>query len=251
VFVGAPGSRPTGVLGRLEPLQRQIRRLPVPHSSLARQTHKPGDRQQPDREPAEAEDLVGIPWRVVRLNRTAGTCAATSSGRPDRCRVGDGCRPEPSTCSCWRSSHDISSPGGGGRTRQASMIAAFATTIRPYETIRFTGGSHDGRRGGVRVPMVPSSTGRRAVAERWPQRPQCVGDLTQPYRGAFRDVPGELARRCILAGCPRQHCPRPFGGSGTTALVARDLGRRSILVELNPDYAELAARRLQQLSLLA
>jgi hypothetical protein len=40
-------------------------------------------------------------------------------------------------------------------------------------------------------------------------------------------------------------------GSGTTALVARRLGRRSIGIELNPDYAALAARRLQQLSLFA
>jgi DNA modification methylase len=43
----------------------------------------------------------------------------------------------------------------------------------------------------------------------------------------------------------------PFIGSGTTALVARRLGRRTIGVELNPTYAELATRRLQQLSLLA
>jgi DNA modification methylase len=43
----------------------------------------------------------------------------------------------------------------------------------------------------------------------------------------------------------------PFMGSGTTALVARRLGRRSIGVELNPDYAALCARRLQQLSLFA
>jgi DNA modification methylase len=43
----------------------------------------------------------------------------------------------------------------------------------------------------------------------------------------------------------------PFMGSGTVALVARKLGRRSIGVELNPAYAELCARRLQQLSLLA
>ena len=41
----------------------------------------------------------------------------------------------------------------------------------------------------------------------------------------------------------------PFMGSGTTALVARRLGRRSIGIELNPDYAALCARRLQQLSL--
>lgn len=43
----------------------------------------------------------------------------------------------------------------------------------------------------------------------------------------------------------------PFLGSGTTALVAREHGRRCVGIELNPDYAEMAARRLGQLSLLA
>ena len=43
----------------------------------------------------------------------------------------------------------------------------------------------------------------------------------------------------------------PFMGSGTTAQVARRLGRRSIGIELNLEYAQLAARRLQQLSLFA
>jgi hypothetical protein len=43
----------------------------------------------------------------------------------------------------------------------------------------------------------------------------------------------------------------PFLGSGTTAYVARKHGRRSIGIELNPAYAELAARRMQQQSLFA
>jgi DNA modification methylase len=36
----------------------------------------------------------------------------------------------------------------------------------------------------------------------------------------------------------------PFAGSGTTLLVARRLGRSSMGIELNPEYAELARRRL-------
>lgn len=42
-----------------------------------------------------------------------------------------------------------------------------------------------------------------------------------------------------------------FMGSGTTALVARKLGRTSIGIELNESYAEMCARRLGQQSLLA
>ena len=36
----------------------------------------------------------------------------------------------------------------------------------------------------------------------------------------------------------------PFAGSGTTAVVAERLGRDSILVELNPDYAAMAKKRI-------
>jgi site-specific DNA-methyltransferase (adenine-specific) len=41
----------------------------------------------------------------------------------------------------------------------------------------------------------------------------------------------------------------PFAGSGTTLLVARNHGRRSIGIELNPDYCRIAAERLAQQSL--
>ena len=38
----------------------------------------------------------------------------------------------------------------------------------------------------------------------------------------------------------------PFGGSGTTALVAERLGRKAILIELNPDYCKQAMERIAQ-----
>ena len=36
----------------------------------------------------------------------------------------------------------------------------------------------------------------------------------------------------------------PFGGAGTTGLVADRLQRNAILIELNPAYAEMARRRI-------
>ena len=36
----------------------------------------------------------------------------------------------------------------------------------------------------------------------------------------------------------------PFGGSGTTGLVANNLGRNATLIELNPQYINIAEDRI-------
>jgi DNA modification methylase len=65
----------------------------------------------------------------------------------------------------------------------------------------------------------------------------------QGHPSAF---PRELARRCILLGSrPGDTVLDPFGGSGTTAAVAKELDRKAILVELNPAFAQLSKQRLQ------
>ena len=69
---------------------------------------------------------------------------------------------------------------------------------------------------------------------------------THSFKGAhFATFPPELIRPCILAGAPRGGVVLdPFGGAGTTAVVAMQEGRKSILCELNPDYAAMAERRI-------
>lgn len=63
-------------------------------------------------------------------------------------------------------------------------------------------------------------------------------------------MPEELAARCILAGCPEGGVVLdPFAGSGTVGRVAERLSRRSVLIELNPEYVELAERRTAQAGL--
>ncbi len=58
--------------------------------------------------------------------------------------------------------------------------------------------------------------------------------------------PRELARRCILLGSREGDTVLdPFGGSGTTGVVANELGRKAVLVELNPKYASLSQERTQ------
>ncbi|WP_312831932.1 DNA-methyltransferase [Pseudomonas lactis] len=64
-------------------------------------------------------------------------------------------------------------------------------------------------------------------------------------KGHSAAFPKELARRCILSGCPEGGVVLdPFGGAGTTAVVAMQEGRKSILCELNPEYAAMAERRI-------
>jgi DNA modification methylase len=69
---------------------------------------------------------------------------------------------------------------------------------------------------------------------------------SQPYsEGHFATFPPELAERCIKAGCPAGgHVLDPFGGAGTTGLVADRLGREATLIELNPSYVSLIKNRI-------
>lgn len=67
------------------------------------------------------------------------------------------------------------------------------------------------------------------------------------YHGAhFATFPPDLIEPCILAGAPKGGIVLdPFGGSGTTGVVAKKLGRQYILIDSNKDYVKLARQRIE------
>jgi DNA modification methylase len=71
---------------------------------------------------------------------------------------------------------------------------------------------------------------------------------TAPFSEAhFATFPPELVERCLKAGCPKGGTVLdPFGGAGTTALVADQMQLDCTIIELNPDYVHIAAKRIEQ-----
>lgn len=69
----------------------------------------------------------------------------------------------------------------------------------------------------------------------------------EPFSEAhFATYPTKLIEPCILAGCPLGgQIIDPFGGAGTTGLVADRLERNATLIELNEDYANISKKRLE------
>jgi DNA modification methylase len=64
-------------------------------------------------------------------------------------------------------------------------------------------------------------------------------------KGHPATFPRELARRCVLLGSRAgDTILDPFSGSGTTGVVAQELGRSAILIELNPKYSEISKERI-------
>lgn len=118
--------------------------------------------------------------------------------------------------------------GWNGRTDDGSSGARTGTT---FKRMAITG---------EKIATIPAD-GKRNKRTVWTV-------ASQPFKGAhFATFPPELIEPCIKAGCPPGGTVLdPFGGAGTTGLVAERLGRNALLIELNPAYAVMAERRIQE-----
>ena len=92
-----------------------------------------------------------------------------------------------------------------------------------------------------RDPRVPNNPLGRNPGSVWRIAPT-------NYQGSHgATFPAELVRRLLLVSCPDEGVVMDiFGGAGTTAMVALELGHRAISIDINRHYNEEAKRRLGQ-----
>jgi DNA modification methylase len=184
------------------------------------------------------KDLIGIPWRVAFALQADGWWL-----RSDIIWSKTACMPESVTDRPTKSHEYVFL-----LSKQPSYFYD-ATAIRepnadPDRTNYTAGGRTNGSNAdrqdndlGTRSKLFdPNGRNKRSV---WTVYPQ-------PFPEAhFATFPPALIEPCIKAGCPKGGTVLdPFGGAGTTGLVADRLQRNAILIELNPEYAAMAERRI-------
>lgn len=151
-----------------------------------------------------------------------------------------------------RLAQDVDAQAGSlranGGTKTNGPMRAVGGSRRKSENARgFRGGSYVGGEPGPRTAVGNVPGGDTRSLRNYEPAPLAVWPVaTQPFKDAhFATFPPELAERCLKAGCPAGGAVLdPFGGAGTTALVADRLGFDCTLIELNPAYAEIARARI-------
>jgi DNA modification methylase len=213
----------------------------------------------------KSKDLIGIPWRVAFALQSDGWYL-----RQDIIWSKPNPMPESVTDRCTKAHEYIFMLS---KSRQYHYDIEAIKEPMTLSSVTRLSQDVEGQAGSDRVPGKTNGPmkavgkadkqrghGRRHAGfnERWDAMErveQCSGMrnkrsvwsvATQPFSEAhFATFPPELIEPCIKAGCPAGAVVLdPFGGAGTTGLVADRLGRDAILIELNPEYAAMAERRI-------
>lgn len=183
-----------------------------------------------------SKQLLGIPWRVAFALQADGWTL-----RQDIIWHKPGVMPESVKDRCTKAHEYIFLLSKGPRYYFDSE-AMKEPAIYPAGTKGAKGSAERAAQQGVnaRPPEYKVYDGMRNKRSVWTV-------TTKPFKGAhFATFPPDLIEPCVLAGCPEGGTVLdPFGGAGTTGLVAARNNRNSILCELNPEYAAMAAERVR------
>ena len=235
-----------------------------------------GEHQKPRKPPAgfKMKDLIGIPWRVAFALQADGWYL-----RQDIIWAKPNPMPESVTDRCTKS-HEYLFLLAKSERYHCDM-QAIAEPVTDSTVERMSQPNIENQNGSDRVPGKTNGNMKAVLkrsgnkAKKWgtnetDERDEGDGDVethrgipwegtmrnkrsvwtvtTRPYAGAhFATFPPALIEPCIRAGCPEGGTVLdPFLGSGTTAEVGQRLGCRVVGIELNEEYAELAASRFRQ-----
>ena len=187
------------------------------------------------------KDLVGIPWRVAFALQADGWYL-----RQDIIWHKPNPMPESVTDRCTKAHEYVflltKSPRYLYNNEAIAETAIHAGhTVKAYKSGKNVSGElfRDTATGGHDV-VVGETKNRRSV---WTV-------TTKPFSGAhFAVMPEALVEPCVLAGSEVDDVVLdPFAGSGTVGVVALRHGRNFVGIELNPDYADIAKKRIEESS---
>ena len=200
-------------------------------------------------EGCKPKDMIGIPWMLAFSLRDAGWYL-----RNDIIWMKENPMPESCKDRCSRCYEHIFLLS---KSRKYFFDAkAISEPIAPATAERLKRGMKGGNKYGKPVPGQPQT---QTI-----NRPRAHGEITDsminpmrnkrdvwvvntvPFKGGhYAAYPPKPVEPCLLAGCPEGGIVLdPFFGSGTTGMVAKQLNRHYIGIELNPEYAELAKARI-------
>lgn len=186
------------------------------------------------------KDLIGIPWRVAFALQADGWYL-----RQDIIWNKPNPMPESVQDRCTKAHEYIFLLSKSSRYYFDNDAIKEFSEDRKFSETTTCGGKKYGENNDpahqTKSGNVYFTNGKRNKRSVWTVSPK-------PFKEAhFAVYPPELIEPCILAGCPEGGTVLdPFGGSGTTGLVADRFNRNSILVELNDDYVQIAKDRIKQ-----
>lgn len=182
------------------------------------------------------KDLVGIPWRVALALQADGWWLRSDI--------------------IWAKPNPMPESVRDRPTKAHEYIFLFAKSAKYYWDQEAVREGASGRACGNRtykydgVPGMETKQGILAVADKpyFKRNIRTVWTVaTKPFPEAhFATYPPALVETMIKASTKEGDTVLdPFTGAGTTGLVADRLGRKFRGIELNPEYAEMAERRIK------
>ena len=183
----------------------------------------------------KAKDLVGIPWRVAFALQADGWYLRSDI--------------------IWAKPNPMPESVTDRPTKAHEYVFLLSKGERYFydaEAIREASVS-DHRSGNGYARPEQLSRGGRGQEQGWELTPwrnrRSVWTIaTAPYPEAhFATFPPDLVKPCVMAGARIGDVVLdPFGGAATALLVAKELGRRALGIDLSAAYCALAVKRLRQ-----